>query len=86
MLGGDEGSATVAPPSEEPVRLLSVPEYLESTVMAVLTEGLEDLCRQRPANPVDHLALFLLRRSKSNAVTEVPAKDAIPAEPPKKYE
>ncbi|EAN85877.1 hypothetical protein C3747_15g1045c [Trypanosoma cruzi] len=86
MLGGDEGSATVAPPSEEPMRLLSVPEYLESTVMAVLTEGLEDLCRQRPANPVDHLALFLLRRSKSNTVTEVPAKDAIPAEPPKKYE
>ncbi|KAH9599967.1 Dpy-30 motif [Trypanosoma melophagium] len=63
--------------------LPSVPEYLDSTVMAVLTEGLEDLCRQRPANPVDHLALFLLRRSQSNTAIEVAPKDAVPVEPVK---
>ncbi|KEG11589.1 hypothetical protein DQ04_02461040 [Trypanosoma grayi] len=67
--------------ADDPRASLSVPEYLDGAVMAVLTEGLEDLCRQRPANPVDHLAFFLLRRSQSNAAIEVAPQDAVPMEP-----
>ncbi|KAG8348048.1 Dpy 30 motif [Trypanosoma vivax] len=74
----DESTGTTHP------KPLSVPEYLESTVMTVLTEGLEDLCRQRPANPVDHLALFLLRHSHSSSATEVDRKSAVPVEPKKR--
>nr|CCC91812.1 conserved hypothetical protein [Trypanosoma congolense IL3000] len=72
-------SASDDPPSTE-----SVPEYLEKNVMMVLTEGLEDLCRQRPANPVDHLALFLLRHSRSSTAVEADPRSTVPAEPAKK--
>lgn len=52
--------------------------YLEDTVMGVLTEGLEDVCRVRPPNPIDYLALYLLRRSSSRNVVEVPFDDVVP--------
>ncbi|CBH13071.1 hypothetical protein, conserved [Trypanosoma brucei gambiense DAL972] len=70
-------------PSDDLPKPLSVPEYLETHVMAVLTEGLEDLCRLRPANPIDHLALFLLRHSQSNTATEVDPINVTPVEAPK---
>lgn len=62
--------------AEEPS--VSAQEYLEMTVMDVLTEGLEDLCRVRPANPVDYLALYLLRRSGASNPVEVPFTQAVP--------
>ncbi|CCW65377.1 unnamed protein product [Phytomonas sp. EM1] len=52
--------------------------YLESSVMDILTQGLEDLCRMRPANPIDYLAFYLLRRSPSSNVVEVPYSDTKP--------
>ncbi|CAD2222046.1 hypothetical protein AGDE_02211 [Angomonas deanei] len=64
------------PSSEEPT--VPVQQYLEDTVMSTLAEGLEDLCRVRPANPVDYLALYLLRRSQSSTVVEVPISAAQP--------
>lgn len=57
---------------------VSTQDYLESTVMCVLTEGLEQVCRVRPANPVDFLALYLLRRSKCGKPVEVPYEEAVP--------
>ncbi|CCW72182.1 unnamed protein product [Phytomonas sp. Hart1] len=52
--------------------------YLESTVMDTLNQGLEDLCRVKPANPIDYLAFYLLRRSPSSNVVEVPYNDTKP--------
>jgi len=66
---------------ENPLFLLPVQSYLETTVMSVVTDGLEDLCRARPANPIDYLALYFLRRSQANNVVEVPYNDAEPAVP-----
>lgn len=60
-------------PAEVPAQ-----EYLEQSVMSVLTQGLEDVCRVRPANPVDYLALYLLRSSPSSRPIEVPYTEAVP--------
>eukprot|EP00796_Vickermania_ingenoplastis_P010159 gene10159-7113_t len=78
----DEGASPVDEPvdphADNPLFKLSVPEYLETSVATVLTQALEDLCRFRPANPVDYLALYLLRRAQPQNVVEVPFSEAVP--------
>lgn len=74
-LGNSDPPATT---ETNPLFQLSVSEYLESTVAAVLSQGLEDLCRFRPANPVDYLALYLLRRAQLSNAVEVPYSEAVP--------
>ena len=52
-------------------------EYLEATTVPVLLQGLTALTRERPENPVDYLALYLLKRNPNKSVTvEVPVKQA----------
>lgn len=63
---------------DNPLFKLSVTEYLEESVATVLAYALEDLCRIRPANPVDYLAMYLLRRSQLKNVVEVPYAEAVP--------
>lgn len=52
--------------------------YLEDTVVAVLTQGLKVLVRERPENPVDFLAMYLLKNNprQPNLVVEVPIKSS----------
>lgn len=61
-----------------PLFKLSVSDYLEESIATVLAHALEDLCRIRPANPVDYLALYLLRRSQAQNVVEIPYSEAVP--------
>ncbi|CUE63343.1 Hypothetical protein, putative [Bodo saltans] len=40
------------------------------------------MCRDRPQNPADYLAMYLLKRSTKRDVTvEVPLSATVPAEP-----
>ena len=57
-------------------------QYLEERVAPILLQGLEALCRDRPYNPVDYLAMFLLKRNPMQNITvEVPMSATVPAEP-----
>jgi hypothetical protein len=50
-------------------------EYLEASVVPTLIQGLTALTRVRPENPVDYLAIYLLKRNPNKQVTvEVPVK------------
>lgn len=42
-----------------------VREYMDSTVVPILREGLKSLNQKRPADPLQYLADFLLDRKKS---------------------
>ncbi|GFR50950.1 hypothetical protein Agub_g13270 [Astrephomene gubernaculifera] len=35
-------------------------QYLEATVVPVLMQGMQALCKERPDNPVEYLAYYLL--------------------------
>jgi hypothetical protein len=48
-------------------------QYLEENVVHILLQGLKTLARERPENPVDYLAMYLLRKNPNKNVTvEVP--------------
>jgi hypothetical protein len=51
-------------------------QYLEENVAHVLMQGLKSLARERPENPADYLALYLLQRSQgsSHMTVEVPLR------------
>ncbi|GLC61486.1 hypothetical protein PLESTB_001761800 [Pleodorina starrii] len=44
------------------INLAAVPirQYLEATVVPVLMQGMQALCKERPDNPVEFLAYYLL--------------------------
>lgn len=42
---------------------LPVRQYLESTVVPLLMQGLQSLCKERPENPVEYLANYLLQHN-----------------------
>jgi hypothetical protein len=47
--------------------------YLEDNVVHVLLQGLQTLARERPENPVDYLAMYLLQKNPNkNLTVEVP--------------
>ena len=41
--------------------------YLDSTVVPVLLQGLSALVKERPPNPTEYLATFLLQNNPDNA-------------------
>lgn len=45
------------------VNALPTRDYLDATVIPVLMEGLSELARVRPANPVEYLAAYLFRNN-----------------------
>lgn len=54
-------------------------QYLEETVVHVLLQGLKTLNRERPANPVDFLAMYLLKKNPNKSCTvEVPMGSIAP--------
>ncbi|CAM6129426.1 unnamed protein product [Calypogeia fissa] len=56
------------------VKALSIRQYLEGAIVPVLLEGLEHMVLERPTNPAEYLAAFLLRNN--------PLKDMEYVEPP----
>lgn len=57
-------------------------QYLMETLSPVLIQGLEALCRDRPENPVDALAMYLLKRTPNrNIAVEVPISATVPDPP-----
>ena len=49
--------------------LATVPirQYLDQTVVPTLLQGLSALVKERPPNPVEYLATFLLQNNPDNA-------------------
>ena len=46
-----------------PVRSLPKQEYLEATVIPLLLEGLSWIIKERPEDPVESLAMFLIKNN-----------------------
>lgn len=42
-------------------------QYLEGTVVPLLMQGLQALCKERPDNPVEYLAMYLLKHNPQPA-------------------
>jgi hypothetical protein len=50
-------------------------QYLEDNVVHVLLQGLKVLARERPENPADYLAMYLLKKNPNkNISVDVPLK------------
>ncbi|TPX64623.1 hypothetical protein SpCBS45565_g05767 [Spizellomyces sp. 'palustris'] len=47
--------------SREQVQSLPLRSYLDHTIVPVLIEGLKALARERPPNPCEYLAVYLLK-------------------------
>jgi protein dpy-30 len=45
---------------------MSVRNYLDQTIMASLYEGLRQLIRERPENPFEFLAFYLLKQDPTH--------------------
>jgi protein dpy-30 len=57
-----------------PTHALPMKSYIEATVMPVLLHGLEALVKERPLDPVEYLACYLLSNN--------PQRDAVLPMPP----
>ena len=49
---------------EEKPQALPVRAYLDQTVVPVLLQGLAELAKERPANPIEWLGNYLLKNSR----------------------
>ena len=72
---------------EKPSRSILKQEYLETTVMPLVLEGLSWIIKERPNDPVEHLAMFLLKnnqygKKQEEEVKEEPKPTPMPPLPP----
>ncbi|PAA81362.1 hypothetical protein BOX15_Mlig033384g1 [Macrostomum lignano] len=58
---GDAAGATAAKRARVAVQTLPTRAYLDQTVVPVLLQGLSVLAKERPQNPIEYLAAFLLK-------------------------
>ena len=56
---------------ERPSRLPQT-EYLSSTVLPLIMEGLSWIIKERPKDPVEHLAMFLLKNQNYDIADPAP--------------
>ena len=49
---------------KQPEQIQSTRAYLESTVTSVVQEGMLELAKQRPENPLEFLGNFILNKAK----------------------
>lgn len=52
------------------IRSIPLRQYLTDNVLPVLTEGLIEVCRMKPADPVDYLAEYLFKHNVNNLAGE----------------
>jgi protein dpy-30 len=45
---------------------LSTRQYLDQTVVPLLLQGMAEVAKERPENPIEHLANYLLKHSNEN--------------------
>mmetsp|Transcript_9219 Transcript_9219/g.16219 ORF Transcript_9219/g.16219 Transcript_9219/m.16219 type:complete len:98 (+) Transcript_9219:106-399(+) len=48
--------------------------YLEAAVVPVLMQGMQALCKDRPENPVEYLAYYLLAHNPQNTKSDPPSQ------------
>ncbi|EFJ34737.1 hypothetical protein SELMODRAFT_405623 [Selaginella moellendorffii] len=60
------------------IRALSVRQFLEKTVVPLLLQGMHHLVLERPSNPVEYLAAFLLKNNPQGP--EPPLPEELPKE------
>lgn len=82
-------SASGVPPVAIPTQALPARQYLDATVVPLLLHGLEALVADRPQDPVEYLAAYLLSNNpQRDATLPVPPGNAllrglVPPAPPK---
>ena len=67
----NEGNKKEGVPKENPkaplnnnnISSLSIRSYLDQTVVPVLLMGMAEVAKERPENPIEYLAHFLLKHS-----------------------
>ncbi|CAM9355334.1 unnamed protein product, partial [Phaeothamnion confervicola] len=52
------------------VQSLPIRAYLDQTVVPILLDGMSALVKERPANPIDWLAAYLVKNNPMNAPRE----------------
>jgi len=60
-MGGEAGSAKR---SKSDVSGLPTRQYLDQTVVPILLQGLASLARERPRDPIEYLAGYLMRHKR----------------------
>jgi len=82
---GENATATAAKvaAAHNKINLQSVPirAYLDQTVVPLLLDGMSELVKERPPNPIDWLAAYLLRNNPQgqSAQQQAPPPGAGPA-------
>jgi hypothetical protein len=77
---------------QRPSRSILKQEYLETTVLPLVLEGLSWVMKERPSDPVEHLAMFLLKNNpagglgESQTVEELKTSSATPSAPASRKE
>jgi protein dpy-30 len=66
-----EAVATAAPMKAD-LNSLPIRSYLDQTVVPLLLQGMAQLVKDRPPNPVEWLAHFLLRNDPAKRTEEPP--------------
>lgn len=70
--------AAAAMPKKINLTAAPIRQYLEATVVPVLMQGMQALCKERPDNPIEFLAYYLLshneqEKKKAEAGAAAPA-------------
>ncbi|KAF9970372.1 Protein dpy-30 [Actinomortierella ambigua] len=72
ILNSDRESSAASPAPGQPrftkseLEAMPVRSYLDQTVLRVLLEGLKQLAKDRPENPLEYLGHYLLDRSEQS--------------------
>mmetsp|Transcript_21528 Transcript_21528/g.51379 ORF Transcript_21528/g.51379 Transcript_21528/m.51379 type:complete len:132 (+) Transcript_21528:2-397(+) len=67
-------AAIAVPPRPAVPELQSMPirAYLDQTVVPILLDGMSELVKERPPNPIEYLASYLIRHDPARAGTVPP--------------
>ena len=75
--------------TDEDIRPLPIRQYLEHTVVGVVMQGMQQICRKRPEDPISFLSDFILRNNPrkrkaedAGEADEGPTQKAAPAASP----
>lgn len=86
--GADTTNAASAAPAkpkeeltDEDIKLLPIRQYLEQTVVGVIMQGMQQICRKRPEDPVSFLSDFLLKNNPRKRKAEDDVGDDVGEEP-----
>ena len=66
---------TSAPPKKSRVEIQSLParQYLDQTVVPILLQALSSLAKERPPDPINYLASYLLRNKSQYDISGSPS-------------